>query len=134
MSRVEKRILTGDRPTGRLHLGHYVVSLKNRVRLQDEYECFFIIADLHTLTTRPEKTAELKENIYQIVLDYLSVGIDPKKSTIYIQSQISEVGELAVIFANLVTVPRLERMPTLKDVMRDADIQIPSYGLLGYPV
>ena len=77
MSRVEKRILTGDRPTGRLHLGHYVGSLKNRVRLQDEYECFFIIADLHTLTTRPEKTAELSENIRQLVLDYLSEGIDP---------------------------------------------------------
>ncbi|MBI2040439.1 tryptophan--tRNA ligase, partial [Candidatus Microgenomates bacterium] len=77
---------------------------------------------------------ELKENIFQMVLDYLSVGIDPQKATIYVQSQIPEVGELAVIFANLITVPRLERMPTLKDVMRDADIQIPSYGLLGYPV
>jgi len=129
-----KRILTGDRPTGKLHLGHYVGSLKNRVRLQDEYECFFIIADLHTLTTKPEKTEELKDNIYQMVLDYLSVGIDPAKATIYIQSQIPEVTELALIFGNLTTVPRLERMPTLKDVMRDADIQIPSYGLLGYPV
>ncbi len=129
-----KRILTGDRPTGKLHLGHYIGSLRNRVRLQDEYECFFIIADLHTLTTRPEKTADLKENIYQMVLDYLSVGIDPEKSTIYVQSQIPEVGELAVIFANLVTTPRLERVPTLKDVMRDAQIQTPSYGLLGYPV
>lgn len=129
-----KRILTGDRPTGRLHLGHYIGSLRNRVRLQDEYKCFFIIADLHTLTTRPEKTAELKENIHQMVLDYLSVGIDPEKSTIYVQSQIPEVAELAVIFGNLVTTPRLERVPTLKDVMRDADIQIPSYGLLGYPV
>jgi tryptophanyl-tRNA synthetase len=129
-----KRILTGDRPTGKLHLGHYVGSLKNRVKLQDEYECFFIIADLHTLTTRPEKTADLKDNIFQMVLDYLSIGIDPKKSTIYVQSQIPEVGQLAVIFANLTTVSRLERMPTLKDVMRDADITIPSYGLLGYPV
>ena len=129
-----KRILTGDRPTGKLHLGHYVGSLKNRVRLQDEYECFFIIADLHTLTTRPEKTGELKENIHQLVLDYLSVGIDPEKATIYIQSQIPEAAELALIFGNLVTVSRLERMPTLKDVMRDAEIQTPSYGLLGYPV
>ncbi len=129
-----KRILTGDRPTGRLHLGHYVGSLKNRIRLQDEYECFFIIADLHTLTTRPEKTGELKDNIRQLVLDYLSVGIDPAKCTIYVQSQIPEVAELAVILGNLVTVPRLEKMPTLKDVMRDAQIQTPSYGLLGYPV
>ncbi|MBI2039607.1 tryptophan--tRNA ligase [Candidatus Microgenomates bacterium] len=131
-----KRILTGDRPTGKLHLGHYVGSLKNRVRLQDEYECFFIVADLHTLTTKPElkDTQELKENIYQMVLDYLSVGIDPEKATIYVQSQIAEVAELAIIFGNLTTVPRLERMPTLKDVMRDAHITIPSYGLLGYPV
>ncbi|MBI3342026.1 tryptophan--tRNA ligase [Candidatus Curtissbacteria bacterium] len=130
----KKRILTGDRPTGRLHLGHYVGSLRNRVRLQDEYECFFIIADLHTLTTRPERTGELKENIRQQVLDYLSVGIDPAKSTIYVQSMIPENEELAVIFSNLVTVPRLERMPTLKDVMRDSKIEIPSLGLLMYPV
>ena len=129
-----KRMLTGDRPTGRLHLGHYVGSLKNRVKLQNEYECFFIIADLHTLTTAPQKTADLKENIKQLVLDYLSVGIDPDKATIYVQSQIPEVCELAVIFQNLVTVSRLERMPTLKDVMRDAHIKIPSFGLLGYPV
>lgn len=131
---MKKRILTGDRPTGKLHLGHYVGSLKNRIKLQDEYECFFIIADLHTLTTAPEKTSELAENVRQLVLDYLSVGIDPKKATIYLQSQIPEVAELAVIFGNLVSVPRLERMPTLKDVMRDAQIKIPSYGLLGYPV
>ena len=129
-----KRILTGDRPTGRLHLGHYVGSLKNRVKLQDEYECFFIIADLHTLTTQPEKTGELKENIRHLVLDYLSVGINPEKSTIYLQSQIPEVAELAVIFSNLISVPRLQRVPTLKDVMRDAHIEIPSMGLLGYPV
>jgi len=131
---MKKRILTGDRPTGRLHLGHYVGSLKNRVKLQDEYECYFIIADLHTLTTRPEKTGELKENIRQLVLDYLSVGIDPEKATIYLQSQIPEVCELAVIFSNLATVPRLQRVPTLKDVMRDAEIKVPSFGLLGYPV
>ena len=134
MNSVKKRILTGDRPTGKLHLGHYVGSLKNRLRLQNEYECFFIIADLHTLTTAPEKTEELSQNIKDLVLDYLSVGIDPKKATIYLQSQIPEVAELAVIFGNLVSVPRLNRIPTLKDVMRDAHIQIPSYGLLGYPV
>lgn len=131
---MKKRILTGDRPTGKLHLGHYVGSLKNRVKLQDEYDCYFIIADLHTLTTRPEKTGELSDNIRQLVLDYLSVGIDPAKATIYVQSQIPEVAELALIFSNLISVPRLERVPTLKDVMRDADIKIPSLGLLGYPV
>lgn len=131
---MKRRILTGDRPTGRLHLGHYVGSLRNRVRLQDEYECFFIIADLHTLTTRPERTAELAENIRQLVLDYLSVGIDPDKSTIYVQSKIPEVTELSFIFSNLVTVPRVQRVPTLKDVMRDANIKTPSLGLLTYPV
>ena len=78
---MKKRILTGDRPTGRLHLGHYVGSLKNRVRLQNEYECFFIIADLHTLTTAPQKSADLADNIKQLVLDYLSVGIDAAKAT-----------------------------------------------------
>jgi len=134
MKKMKKRILTGDRPTGRLHLGHYVGSLKNRVKLQDEYDCYFIIADLHTLTTRPERTEELRENIKQLVLDYLAVGIDPKKSTIFVQSQIPEVCELATIFANLATVPRLQRVPTLKDVMKDAEISIPSFGLLGYPV
>lgn len=134
MNKMKKRILTGDRPTGKLHLGHYVGSLKNRIRLQEEYDCYFIVADLHTLTTQPEKTGDLAQNIKDLVLDYLSCGIDPKKATIYLQSQIPEVAELAVIFGNLVSVPRLERMPTLKDVMRDAHIKIPSYGLLGYPV
>ncbi|MDO8498215.1 MAG: tryptophan--tRNA ligase [bacterium] len=132
----KKRILTGDRPTGKLHLGHFVGSLSNRVKLQDEYEVFLIVADLHTLTTKPDKeyTTKLKENVYSQVLDYLAVGIDPQKSTIYIQSQIPEVGELAVIFGMLTTVPRLERVPTLKDVMKDAHLTIPSFGLLGYPV
>ncbi len=133
---MKKRILTGDRPTGKLHVGHYVGTLKNRVRLQDEYECYFIIADLHTLTTKPDLqyTQKLKEIIFSQVLDYLSVGIDPKKATIYVQSYIPEVTELAVIFTNLVTVPRLQRIPTLKDVMRDSHITIPSIGLLNYPV
>lgn len=129
-----KRLLTGDRPTGKLHLGHYVGSLANRVKLQDEYECFFIVADLHTLTTAPEKTSELKGNIREQVLDYLSCGIDLKKATIYLQSEIPEVAELAVIFSMLVSVPRLERVPTLKEIMRDLRIEQASYGLLGYPV
>ena len=131
-----KRILTGDRPTGKLHLGHYVGSLKNRVALQDEYETFLIVADLHTLTTKPEKkdTELLKENVRDQVLDYLSVGIDPEKVAIYIQSEIPEVTELAIIFGMLTTVSRLDRLPTLKEVMNNAHITIPSYGLLGYPV
>ena len=131
-----KRILTGDRPTGKMHLGHYVGSLVNRVRLQDEYECFFIIADLHTLTTRPEKEhiEEIATNAREMTLDYLAVGIDPRKSTIYLQSAVHEVYELNLIFEMLVTVPRLSRLPSLKDMARAADLTEMPFGLLGYPV
>ena len=90
-----QRILTGDRPTGKLHLGHYVGSLANRVRLQDEYECFFLIADFHALTTAYEQPGGIGDNVRELVLDYLSVGIDPRKSTIYLQSLAPEVAELA---------------------------------------
>ena len=131
-----KRILTGDRPTGKLHLGHYVGSLVNRVRLQDEYECFFIIADLHTLTTRPEKQhiEQIASNAREMVLDYLACGIDPAKSVIYLQSAVHEVYELALLLGNLVTVPRLSRMPSLKDMARSAQLEEMPFGLLGYPV
>jgi len=136
MAKTKKRILTGDRPTGKLHLGHYVGSLANRVKLQDKYECFFIIADLHMLTTAPEekKIAQIEENMRQMVLDYLSVGIDPKKSVIYRQSLVPEVTYLSLLFSMLVSVPRCQRVPTLKDVMRDLKIKKPSLGLLTYPV
>ena len=134
----KKRLLTGDRPTGKLHLGHYVGSLKNRVALQDEYECFFIIADLHTLTTKPTKDdiAQLRHNIFEIVLDYLAAGIDPEKSTIFVQSAIHQTYELNLIFEMLVTLPRLTRLPSIKDMARAAqmdDEAIP-FGLVGYPV
>jgi len=130
------RILTGDRPTGRLHLGHYVGSLRNRVALQDEYECFFIVADLHTLTTRPEKRhiTRLDDNIHQTVLDYLAVGIDPERSTIFVQSAIRETFELYTLLSMLVSVPRLERVPSLKDMAKAARLEAMPLGLLGYPV
>jgi len=130
------RLLTGDRPTGRLHLGHYVGSLANRVRLQHEYESFFIIADLHTLTTRPEPQyiKDIPLYIREIVLDYLAVGIEPSVSTIFVQSAIPETYELNLLLEMLVTVPRLERMPTLKDMARDANMDSMPFGLLGYPV
>ena len=136
MNRKKKRILTGDRPTGPLHLGHFMGTLKNRVALQDEYECFFIMADLHTLTTamNMEKTATINDRVKALVLDYLSVGIDPNKCTIYQQSKVSEVTYLSTIFSNLVTVPRALRVPTLKEVMHDLHIEQPSLGLLNYPV
>jgi tryptophanyl-tRNA synthetase len=131
-----KRILTGDRPTGKMHLGHYVGSMANRVRLQDEYECFFIIADLHTLTTKPEKEhiEQIATNAREMVLDYLAVGIDPAKATIYLQSAVHEVYELNLLFEMLVTVPRLSRLPSLKDMARAADLTEMPFGLLGYPV
>ena len=134
--RVRKRILTGDRPTGRLHLGHWVGSIQNRVKLQDSYECFFIIADLHTLTTRPEKEAiaEIPDHIREMVLDYLAAGIDPERSVIFVQSAIPETAELALIFSMMVSVARLERLPTLKDMAEAAHIDVWTHGLLGYPV
>ena len=136
MTNPKPRLLTGDRPTGRLHLGHYVGSLANRVRLQHEYESFFIIADLHTLTTRPEPQfiKDIPLYIREIVLDYLAVGIEPSVSTIFVQSAIPETYELNLLLEMLVTVPRLERMPTLKDMARDANIESMPFGLLGYPV
>ncbi len=130
------RILTGDRPTGRMHIGHYVGSFENRVKLQEKYESFFIIADLHMLTTKPEKehTLKLEQNVRDIVLDYLAVGIDPEKSVIFLQSAVTETYELNLIFENLVTVSRLERLPSLKDMARDANLEVMPFGLLGYPV
>lgn len=131
---MKKRILTGDRPTGRLHLGHFVGTLANRVRLQDEYECFFIIADLHMLTTHFDRIPDIAENVRELVYDYVSVGIDPNKSTIYLQSLVPEVTELMLIFSMLVTVPRLQRVPTLKEQMQAANLEAASLGLLSYPV
>jgi len=131
-----RRVLTGDRPTGPLHLGHYVGSLINRLRLQEECECFFIVADLHTLTTRPEKAAiaEVARNVREIVLDYLAVGIDPQRSAIFLQSAVSETYELNLIFEMLVSLPRLERIPSLKEMARAANLDVFPFGLLGYPV
>ncbi len=134
----KKRILTGDRPTGKLHLGHYVGSLHNRVALQQKYQCFFIIADLHTLTTRPEKqyVARLQENIHDMVLDYLSVGIDPQQSAIFVQSALPESYELNLLLEMLVSLPRVARLPSLKEMAQAAhidDAALP-FGLVGYPV
>jgi len=132
----KKRILTGDRPTGKLHLGHYVGTLQNRVKLQDEYDVFLIIADYHSITTQhdPEHIKKQGENVRQLVLDYISSGIDPQKVTIYLQSLIPEVAEISLLFGMMVTVPRLERVPTLKDKIKETKSGIPYFGLLGYPV
>lgn len=132
---MKKRILTGDRPTGRLHLGHYVGSLKNRVKLQDEYETYIMVADVQALTDNFEHPEKLGENIREVVLDYLSVGIDPEISTIFIQSQVPQIAELTVFYMNLVSLARLERNPTVKDEMKQKGYgtNVP-LGFLAYPV
>ncbi|MDF5756104.1 tryptophan--tRNA ligase [Spongiactinospora sp. TRM90649] len=130
------RMLTGDRPTGRLHLGHYVGSIANRCALQRDYQSHFIIADLHMLTTKNtrEDIANSGANARDMVLDSLAAGLDPELSVFYLQSAIPEVMEINTLFQNLVTVPRLERVPSLKEMARDAGKEEMPYGLLGYPV
>ncbi|TAK13187.1 MAG: tryptophan--tRNA ligase [Anaerolineae bacterium] len=131
----KKRLLTGDRPTGKLHLGHLVGSIYNRVRLQDQYETYILVADLHMLTTKnsPEDIAEIDKNAHDMLLDQIAAGLDPDKVTFYMQSGIPEIHEMYTLFQSLVTVPRLERLPSLKDMARDANIEMP-LALLGYPV
>ena len=131
-----KVLLTGDRPTGKLHLGHFVGTLKNRVRMQHQYQTYLIIADLHMLTTKNsrEDIAATTQNAIDLVLDSIAAGIDPEVATFYLQSAIPEVCEINTIFQNLVSVPRLERIPSLKDMARDANKEEMPYGLLGYPV
>ncbi|MFA6081905.1 MAG: tryptophan--tRNA ligase [Patescibacteria group bacterium] len=130
------RILTGDRPTGALHLGHLVGSLQKRVELQDKYQTFIIVADLHSLTTKSQKSeiADIQDRIRNQVLTYLAVGLDPHKVTIYRQSAIPEVCELFVILSMIISVARLERVPTLKEQMDNLHITNASLGLLEYPV
>ncbi|WP_312495378.1 tryptophan--tRNA ligase [Anaerosporobacter sp.] len=135
---MEKTILTGDRPTGKLHLGHYVGSLKGRVELQNsgEYKNIFImIADAQALTDNSENPEKVRQNIIEVALDYLSVGLDPEKSTLFIQSQIPELCELAFYYMNLVTVSRLQRNPTVKSEiqMRNFEASIP-VGFFTYPI
>ena len=132
--KARKRILTGDRPTGKLHLGHYVGTLANRVKLQDEYETFLLIADYHMLTTRLDKLNEIEANIRDDVIDNLAVGVDPNKVIYFLQSHIPEIPQLHLYFSMLVSVPRVQKIPTLKDQMRDHSLKEPTYGLLGYPV
>lgn len=134
----KKIILTGDRPTGRLHVGHYVGSLKERVRLQNSGqfdEIYIMIADAQALTDNAEHPEKVRQNIIQVALDYLACGLDPEKSTIFIQSTIPELAELTFYYMNLVTVSRLQRNPTVKAEikMRDFETSIPA-GFLAYPV
>jgi tryptophanyl-tRNA synthetase len=131
----EKIILTGDRPTGPLHVGHYIGSLANRVVLQDQYKQYVMLADLQAMTDNFDNPQKVRENVLQVTLDYLAVGINPEKTTIFIQSMIPEIAELAILYLNLVTVSRLKRNPTVK-----TEIQQKGYGenltagFLMYPV
>ena len=131
----KKTILTGDRPTGRLHLGHYIGSLQNRVRLQAECNQFIMIADMQALTDNADNPEKVRKNILEVALDYLSVGIDPKISTIFIQSLIPELSELTMYYLNLVTLARLQRNPTVKTEIRQKGFEksLPM-GFLVYPV
>ncbi|MFQ5797817.1 MAG: tryptophan--tRNA ligase [Bacteroidota bacterium] len=129
----KKVILSGMRPTGKLHLGHLVGALENWVALQNEYQNYHLIADYHALTTDLD-TSQLYENVIEMVIDWLAAGIDPKKSPIFRQSQVKEHAELHLILSMLITTARLERNPTLKEQIRDLKIENISYGHLGYPV
>jgi tryptophanyl-tRNA synthetase len=129
----QKRILSGMRPTGRLHIGHYVGALENWIDLQNKYECYFLIADYHVLTT-DLNTTEIYDNSIQMLIDWLSAGLDPKKCLMFRQSQIKQHAELFLIFSMFITSNRLERNPTLKDQVRDLNLDNVIYGHLGYPV
>jgi tryptophanyl-tRNA synthetase len=132
---MKKRILTGDRPTGPLHLGHYVGSLVDRVRLQHEYDSYILIADVQALTDNFDNPQKVRDSINEVVLDYLAVGIDPNVATIFIQSLVPQIAELTVFFSNLVTVARLERNPTVKEELRQKEMEDNvTFGFLGYPV
>ena len=128
-----KRILTGHRPTGPRHIGHLVGTLENWARLQDKYECFFLVADLHILTTNYAEPEIVQGNILNMLADWLAAGIDPARSTIVLQSIIPEHAQLALLFSMLTTVARLERVPTYKEQIKELNLQ-PSLGLLTYPV
>ncbi|MFH0873360.1 MAG: tryptophan--tRNA ligase [Candidatus Komeilibacteria bacterium] len=131
----KKIVLTGDRPTGKLHLGHYVGSLKQRLELQKTLEQFVMIADVQALTDNFDNPQKVHDNVLQVALDYLAVGIDPSATTIFVQSQIPEISELALYFMNLVTVSRLQRNPTVKAEMKEKGFagNVPA-GFLVYPI
>jgi len=132
----KKRIMSGMRPTGKLHIGHYMGVLRNWVAFQDEYESFFCVADWHALTTKYDATEDLRQNIADVVMDWIASGIDPEKSTIYVQSLVPETAELHLLLSMITPQNWVERDPTLKDMvkmLREGEETL-SYGLLGYPV
>ncbi|WCR25556.1 tryptophan--tRNA ligase [Paenibacillus thiaminolyticus] len=131
---MQERILTGDRVTGKLHLGHYVGSLKNRVELQHQFDTYLILADVQALTTHFEHPELLQGHLRNVALDYLAAGIDPEKATIFVQSLIPEIAELTAYFSMFVSVNSLRHNPTIKSEAKDRGYQEMYYGFLGYPV
>lgn len=132
---VKKRVLSGMRPTGKLHLGHLHGTLQNWIKLQNEYDCFFFAADWHALTSEYENTGGIKNSIQDMVIDWLSAGIDPEKSTLFIQSKILEHAELHLLLSMIVPLPWLERNPTYKEQQEEmSNKDLTTYGFLGYPV
>ena len=134
----KKIILTGDRPTGRLHIGHYIGSLRNRVELQNSNkfdEIFVMIADAQALTDNAKNPKKVQENVLEVALDYLAVGLNPEKTTIFIQSQVPQLAELSQYYANLVSISRLERNPTVKTEIKQKNFgeSVPS-GFVFYPI
>jgi tryptophanyl-tRNA synthetase len=127
-------MLSGMRPTGRLHLGNYFGALSNWVRLQDRYECFFFVADWHALTTDYARGNDLRENSLQVAIDYLAAGLDPERSAIFVQSAIPEHAELHLLFSMVTPLGWLERVPSYKDMQESLGQDIHTYGFLGYPV
>tara|TARA_Y100000310_G_scaffold93793_1_gene91344 strand:+ start:2771 stop:3787 length:1017 start_codon:yes stop_codon:yes gene_type:complete len=131
----KKVILTGDRPTGKLHLGHFVGSIKNRAKLQDEYKQFIMVADVQALTDNAKNPEKVRDNVQEVVIDNIAAGVDPAKTTFFIQSQVPEIAELTMFFLNLVTVSRLEQNPTVKTEMREKGFgKTVPVGFLVYPV
>lgn len=131
----KKRILSGNRPTGLLHLGNYVGALQNWVKLQDQYKCFYMVADWHALTSDYENTAEIKGNIDAMYLDWLAAGLDPERSVLFIQSKVKQHAELALLLGMFVPLPWLERCPTYKEALQQiTDKDLRTYGFLGYPI
>ena len=133
--KIKPRLLSGDTPTGKLHLGHWAGSLEARVALQETYECYFVLANVHAFTTRAEHPEEIRQNTLDIALDYLSAGIDPSKSTIFIQSEVPAIAELSWFFSMLLSFPRVMRNPTIKEEIRNKNLgdNYP-FGFLLYPV
>ena len=134
-SKTRKRVLSGMRPTGKLHLGNYVGALQNWVRMQDEYECFFCVVDWHALTTDYADTSRVKENSLEVAYDWLAAGLDPEKSVIFIQSHVVAHAELHLLLSMITPLGWLERVPTYKEQRENIkDIDLGTYGFLGYPV